>query len=100
MNRKMSEKAAAEQMSAAERDLYAGLLEALYSRDGAFALDELQEVRVFLRTRGVEPVDYTDEHRAWFDVLPAKTAGTLRPALVSDGKVLKKGLAARGTEEM
>ena len=78
----------------AEWDLFAALLEAAYSRDGDFALDQLDQVRHYLRRQGVEVVDCTEENRQMFDVMPSAGNSTLRPALVRGGKVLKKGLAA------
>ena len=81
----------------AEWDLYAGLLEAAGSGDGEYALDQLQNVRHYLHRRGVELVEYSDQNREWFDVMPAEQDGRLRPALVCGGKVLKRGLAGLGT---
>ena len=49
---------------------------------------------------GEKPVDTTEldnlrmENDELFDRLPASESGTIRPALVSEGKLLKKGLAA------
>ena len=54
------------------------------------------DVKFFLHARGIEAVDYTDEHRNWFDRMPGKKNETLRPALVMDDVLLKKGLASGG----
>ncbi len=32
----------------------------------------------------------------WFDLLPSPAAATFRPALVTEGRLLKKGLASDG----
>jgi len=42
----------------------------------------------------VETADYTKERQSWFELLPARRTGTMRPALTADGKLLKKGLAS------
>ncbi len=80
----------------AEWELLSGFLEALYSEDGQYALDQCGQVRHYLHRRGIETVDYSEETKAMFDFLPSMEAGTIRPALVSGGKVLKKGLASKG----
>ena len=79
-----------------ELALYAELLEAMYSRDGEAALDKMEDIRYFLHRNQIEVADYTEENREWFDVMPSISSATIRPALVRDGKLLKKGLAAGG----
>ncbi|MBQ9065745.1 MAG: hypothetical protein IJ123_09900 [Blautia sp.] len=79
-----------------ELSLYAGLLEALYSNDGETALDSLENIRYFLHCNNIETVDYETDKKEWFDVMPSVTQATIRPALVSDGVILRKGLAAGG----
>ena len=81
-------------LSPAEAELYSGLLEAAYSGDGDFALGRIESLKYYLHTREVEIVDYTDETAELFDVMPSKLSGTLRPALVQGGKVLRRGMAA------
>ena len=83
-------------ISESELALYAELLEAMYSRDGEAALDKLEDIRYFLHRNRIEAADYTEQNREWFDVMPSTSAATIRPALVRDGKLLKKGLAAGG----
>ena len=80
-----------------ELSLYAGLLEALYSGDRDYAFDKLGELRGFLRTRNIDVEDYAPGREAWFDMMPSKEAGTLRPALVSEGRLLRKGMASAGS---
>ena len=72
------------------------LLEASFSGDGQFALDRLEELKYYLHRRGIEVVEYTAENGSLFDKMPSAGGGTLtiRPALVKDGKLLKKGMAA------
>ena len=81
--------------------LFSSLLEAYYSQDGQYALDELASVRHYLHWHGADAVDYVPQHRDWFDFIPASEAGTLRPAIVQSdgGKLLKKGLACDRHEE-
>ena len=83
-----------EKLSNEEIALFSGLLEALQSRDAEYAFDRLGDIRFYLHMKGVDVVDYSPEFAPWFDRMPSDTQGTLRPALVSDGKVLKKGLAS------
>ncbi len=85
---------AAARISEAEAGLYAGLFEASYSGDGEYMKERIEELRFYLHTRGIEVVDDSDEHAAWFDRMPSSKRGTLRPALVADGTVIKRGLAA------
>jgi hypothetical protein len=79
-------------------ELFAGLLEAAYARrDGAGdpgAAEIVENIRYYLHRQGVETADYTKERQSWFELLPARRAGTMRPALTADGKLLKKGLAS------
>jgi len=82
-------------LTEAETELYSDLLEALYSKDGAYALDKLLGIRYYLHKRGVELLDYSDDTAAAFDIMPSKKAGTLRPALVCGGTVLRRGMAAK-----
>ncbi|MCR5161595.1 MAG: hypothetical protein K6C06_07480 [Lachnospiraceae bacterium] len=76
--------------------LYSDLLEAVYSEDGEYALEKAAQVRYFLHSMQVEVVDCNEETKLWFDHMPAKRTGTIRPALVRNGKVLRKGIAAGG----
>ena len=76
-----------------ETDLYAALLEAKYSKDGEFALDALADLSYFLHKKEIEAVEYSKERERIFECLPGEKTATLRPALLKDGKLLKKGLA-------
>ena len=78
-------------------DLLASLLEAQETGRGDVALRRLEQVRTYLRMLGIEAVDYAPgdaEAARMFDVLP--TLGemrTVRPALVRDGELLRRGVA-------
>ena len=48
----------------------------------------------YLHRKGIDTLDYSPDRSKWFDMMPAQSDGTLRPALVEDGVLLKKGLAA------
>ena len=79
-----------------ELTVFADLLEAVYSGDGQFALDRLKSLKYYLHRRGIETADYREETREYFDRMPSADGQvlTIRPALLKDGKLLKKGLAA------
>jgi len=80
----------------AEIDLFAELLEECYGeKDQEYAQEMISHLKYYLHHRLIEALDYTKENRAYFDLMPG-SAGTIRPALVMDGKLLKKGLAAGG----
>ena len=80
-------------LSREETDLYAALLEAKYSKDGDFALDALGDLSYFLHKKEIEAVEYAKDKERLFECLPGESTATLRPALLQDGKLLKKGLA-------
>ena len=97
MAEKENRKSDAAAIPEAELALFSGLLDASYSRDSEYAFEKLDELRYYLHTKHVDVVDYSDENAAWFDVMPSESAGTLRPALVMDGRLLKKGMASAGS---
>ncbi len=78
-------------------DFMAGLLEDAYAdKENVYAQEIISHIRYFLYKKGIQTVDYSEKNRSWFDKMPAKESSTLRPAIVLDGKLLKKGLAAGG----
>ncbi len=83
-------------MPTSELDLFAGLLEAAYSKDGQYALDQISTVRFYLHQQKIDVIDYSEAYEQWFDIMPSGRTGTIRPALAADGRLLKKGLAAGG----
>ena len=98
------EKAAAgpEVISDDEAELLAGLLETAYTRRGqgeaAGNEEMISAIRYYLHNRNIETVDYTKEEEGRFEILPSKTAGTIRPALVCGSRLIKKGLASSAGE--
>ena len=74
--------------------LYADLLEAGAARDADSALDAIETLRYYLHSQGIETVDEKDGQEEWFEYMPSDREGTIRPALVREGVLLKKGLAA------
>ena len=76
-------------------DLFSELLEAACAAGDDAARESAAAIRFYLHNAGIDAVDYAEGRDAWFEFLPADRPGTLRPALVSGGKLLKKGMAAR-----
>ena len=74
--------------------LYSDLLEASLAKDGAYALDQISKVPFYLHQKGIEAMEYSEEYRTWFDVIPGEKKETIRPALVKDGRLLKKGIVS------
>ena len=82
--------------TSSEIDLFSDLLAAAYSKDAEYALEKINDVKYFLHKQQIEVVDYSDATKQYFDLMPGKQAATIRPAMVADGKLLKKGLASTG----
>ena len=78
----------------ADLSLYSDLLEAQLAKDGEYALDQISKVPFYLHQKGIEAVAYSEENRSWFDVIPGEKQETIRPALVKDGRLLKKGIVS------
>lgn len=74
--------------------LYSDLLEAQLAKDGEYALDQISKVPFYLHQKGIEAMEYSEEYRSWFDVIPGEKKETIRPALVKDGRLLKKGIVS------
>ena len=82
-----------------EMALLSDLLEAAYSGDGEFALEKLSGIRYYLYKKQIELVDYSKDTAGMFDIMPAKgSSSTLRPALVYQGRLLRKGVATEGAD--
>lgn len=81
-------------LSGEEIDLLTNLLELAYAERDDNAREMISGIRFFLHGRQIELVEYTPERSAWFEKLPAQRQGTIRPALASGEKLLKKGLAS------
>jgi len=76
-------------------DLLASQLEARASGRPELAMRSLDRAEQYLHMLGVEIVYYDSESAKWFDVLPTMgEARTIRPALLKDGQILRRGTAA------
>ena len=84
------------QASASELDLFSDLLAAAYSQDPEYALEKIEEIKYYLHRQQIEVVDYSENTAQFFDMMPGLHAGTIRPAMVADGKLLRKGVASSG----
>ena len=85
----------------AELTLLSQLLEDAYARRGSDdqAEETISQIRFYLHQKQIDTIDWSEQEesgRHWFDMIPAYEAGTLRPALVRDGRLMKKGLASEG----
>lgn len=80
-------------LSPEELALYGGLLEAAASNDGEFALERAEGVKHFLHKKGIELVSYSPAERERFDLLPGVERATICPAMVYEGKTIRKGQA-------
>ena len=80
----------------AELELFSDLLAAAYSGDPEFALEKIEQIKYFLHKQQIEVVDYNKDTAKFFDLMPGSKAATIRPAMVAQGGILKKGLASTG----
>ena len=76
-------------------DLFAELLETAYVTGGESARESISAIRFYLHNAGIDVVDYVPGNEGWFEFLPASKPGTMRPALASEGHLIKKGLASK-----
>ena len=95
-HREQAGKLEGREASPAEIELFSDLLAASYSGDPEFALEKIAGIKYYLHRQQIEVVDYSDENANYFDLMPGASAGTIRPAMIADGKLLKKGLASKG----
>ena len=80
-------------------DLLTALMEAKASGRSELAMRSLSQAEQYLHALGIELIAYDAAHAQVFDVLPTMgEARTIRPAMMKDGKVLRRGVAALGTE--
>ncbi len=86
------------EISSSELDLFSDLLEAANSQDPEYALEKIEAIRYYLHRQQIEVVDYSPENARYFDMMPGQYAGTIRPALVADGNLLRKGMASAGSK--
>lgn len=85
--------APAGEVSPAALDLFAELLESAYAQ-GEAGGEQAAAIRFYLHRAGIDVADYGAGRDGWFEFLPAGGSGTIRPALVAEGRLLKKGLAS------
>ena len=57
--------------------------------------EQAEAIRFYLHKAQVDVLDFAPGRESWFEFLPAGGEGTIRPALVSEGKLIKKGLASK-----
>lgn len=79
-----------------ELDVFSDLLAASYSNDPDFALEKIEEIKYYLHRQQIEVVDYSEDTAQFFDTMPGQQAGTIRPAMVANGTLLRKGMASSG----
>ena len=79
-----------------ELELFSDLLAAAYSGDPEYALEKVEQIKFFLHKQQIEVVDYSKDNAKYFDLMPGSKAATIRPAIVAQGGLLKKGLASSG----
>ncbi|MBR2765442.1 MAG: hypothetical protein IKE03_05630 [Blautia sp.] len=94
ISRSLKEDAASGQMEE-ELKLFSDLLALAYmQRDEVYAREMISDIRFYLHRQQVDVVDYDEKVARLFDMIPSGGSGTIRPALVQDGTVLCKGIAA------
>ena len=76
-------------------DLLTALMEAKASGRAELAMRSLSQAEQYLHMLGVELIHYDAEHAQLFDVLPTMgEARTIRPAMIKDGRMIRRGVAA------
>ncbi len=87
-------------MSKDELQFFCDLLENAYARRRRAPSDDtlreqVESIRYYLHSKGIETEDYSVQSVSWFELLPASgQAVTIRPALIKDGVVIRRGLAS------
>ena len=76
-------------------DLLSALMEAKASGRDELAMRSLNQAQQYLHMLGVEILAYDPEYAQYFDILPTMgEARTIRPAMMQDGRLLRRGVAA------
>jgi hypothetical protein len=79
-------------------ELLQDLMEARETADGEYAIRLLRSLRSTLERHGIQVISYDGANRQLFEFQPSLQQGggdqTLRPALVHEGRVLRRGLVA------
>ena len=84
----------------AELQFFADLLENAYVRrrqapSDDTLVEQIENIRYYLHTQGIETEDYSKRSAALFELLPGEGAAvTIRPALLQGGVVIMKGIAS------
>ena len=74
--------------------LFSELLESAYAEtDNEYGRQIISEVKFYLHRKNIDVVDYDGNNRELFELMPSEVSGTIRPALIIAGTVLRKGLA-------
>ncbi len=79
---------------------FCDLLENAYARRRRSPSDEalreqVESIRYYLHSKGIETEDYSPQSASWFEILPSSgPAVTIRPAMTKDGVVIRRGLAS------
>ena len=82
-----------------EIDLLSHILESAYSsKEDDASVEMISQIKFYLHNNKIDVVDYSAENSSWFDLIPAYEAGTIRPAFVIEGLLIKKGLASEGAK--
>lgn len=77
-------------------DVYQRLLECAFAeRDSDLSKEVVSEIHYALHMKGISIVEDDRRHPEYFDHIPG-SGGIVRPALVKDGFVMRRGLAAGG----
>ena len=76
-----------------EVQLFSYLMEAKYSAQPDFAMEQLSEVEHYLTKMDVLIVNYSKGNEKYFDFLEGDEDKTVRPALIRSGEIMAKGLA-------
>lgn len=76
-------------------DLLSALMEAKASGRDELAMRSLNQAQQYLHMLGVKILAYDPEYAQYFDILPTMgEARTIRPAMMQDGRLLRRGVAA------
>ena len=80
-----------------ELQLLSGILESAYARcDSPDAQTVISNVRFYLHKKGIDVLEYSEETSRYFNRMPSRLNGTLRPAILQGSTLLVKGLAGDG----
>ena len=81
-----------------ELQLFSGILESAFARaDSPDAQTVISNIRFYLHKKGIDVLEYSEENSRYFNRMPSRMKGTLRPAILQGSTVLVKGLAGDGS---